>query len=138
MKFVDDTSTINSLVKVVNDYEKHFLKLFEKQKIIGLNPKDGLYGQLRSAVHNVEKNIGNKDYKLLSEMLQLRRNEKDFMLRLDEKYATRLQNNASLMKSDVESSSSLSASDKKQIMDGIIAYQTAFEELVKAQSRVRA
>lgn len=56
------------------DYNKHFNALVEAQKLIGLNPKDGLYGELRSAVQGVEKLLGSKDFKLLSNMLQLRRN----------------------------------------------------------------
>lgn len=128
----DDSTHVRSMQKVIGDYEKHFLALVEKQKTIGLHPKDGLYGQLRDTVHHVEEIIGDKDYHLLSDMLQLRRNEKDFMLRLDEKYASRLQNNAQMMIQDVRNSS-LTSTLKEQIIDGVTNYQRQFELLVKAQ-----
>ena len=86
------------------DYNKHFKSLVEAQQRIGLNPKDGLYGELRSAVQEVEKLLGNQEFKLLSNMLQLRRNEKDFMLRLDEKYLTRWQDNASTFVDNINES----------------------------------
>jgi methyl-accepting chemotaxis protein len=59
---------------VLLDYNNHFNALVEAQKLIGLNPKDGLYGELRSAVQEVEELLDSKDFKLLSNMLQLRRN----------------------------------------------------------------
>jgi methyl-accepting chemotaxis protein len=89
-----EATEIRQLTRVLVDYNKHFNALVDAQKKIGLHPKDGLYGELRSAVHGVEELLGNKDFKLLSNMLQLRRNEKDFMLRRDEKYLTRWQDNA--------------------------------------------
>lgn len=129
---IDDSTHVRNMQKVIGEYEKHFLAVVEKQKTIGLHPKDGLYGQLRDTVHHVEEIIGDKDYYLLSDMLQLRRNEKDFMLRLDEKYVSRLQNNAQMMIQDVRNSS-LTSTLKEQIIDGVTNYQRQFELLVKAQ-----
>ncbi|MCO4798066.1 MAG: methyl-accepting chemotaxis protein [Colwelliaceae bacterium] len=130
-----DTSHVKSLRKVINDYEKHFLELVDIQKEIGLNPKDGLYGELRAAVHNAEEILGDKNYQLLSAMLQLRRNEKDFMLRLDEKYLTRWQDNAQAFVDDINSSD-LDQTTKGSLITSISGYQNAFENLVAGQVKL--
>ncbi len=129
------TTEVDQLTRVLVDYNSHFKALVESQKRIGLNPKDGLYGELRIAVHDVEALLGSNDYKLLSNMLQLRRNEKDFMLRLDEKYLTRWQDNAVIF-SDNINESSLDSALKTQITEYLSAYQTAFENLVSAQKEM--
>ena len=131
----NDTREIKQLTKVLVDYNKHFKNLVEAQERIGLNPKDGLYGELRSAVQEVEKLLGNQEFKLLSNMLQLRRNEKDFMLRLDEKYLTRWQDNASIFTDNINESS-LERSVKSQIIKLLAVYQSDFENLVNAQKEM--
>ena len=71
-------------------YSKHFNALVEKSQHIGLTPKSGLYGTLRDAVHQVEDKLqARNDEAALVLLLQLRRAEKDFMLRHDLKYLTR-------------------------------------------------
>jgi len=131
----NDTREIKQLSNVLVDYNKHFKSLVEAQQRIGLNPKDGLYGELRSAVQEVEKLLGNQEFKLLSNMLQLRRNEKDFMLRLDEKYLTRWQDNASTFVDNINESS-LDSSVKSQVIKLLAVYQSDFENLVNAQKEM--
>jgi len=127
-----EITEIAGLQNVINQYQKHFNALVNEQKNIGLNPKDGLYGKLRSAVHSVEEQIGKQNYQLLSDMLQLRRNEKDFMLRQDTKYVDRLNNNVDGFALDV-GQSDLSESAKNQIIESITVYQNAFLALVDSQ-----
>jgi len=131
----EESTEIKLLMKVLRDYDSHFKTLVKAQQIIGLNPKDGLYGELRTSVHDIEKLLGNNDFKLLSNMLQLRRNEKDFMLRLDEKYLTRWQDNSIVFAENINESS-LDSSQKSQITEMLSAYQSAFENLVNAQKEM--
>ncbi|MCJ2365961.1 methyl-accepting chemotaxis protein [Aeromonas dhakensis] len=73
-------------------YGKAFNELVVQQQKIGLGPEDGLYGRLRTAVHEVEEGLKQLDEQgLLITMLQLRRAEKDFMLRSDIQYLERFQ-----------------------------------------------
>ena len=123
---------ITNLTKILADYNKYFLELVSLQQKIGLNPKDGLYGELRAAVHNVESLIGNQDYLLLSQMLQLRRNEKDFMLRLDDKYVDRLVGNVDKLNTSI-GQSSFSGDEKAQLLEFTEGYKAAFLNLVNAQ-----
>lgn len=125
-------SEIANLRRVTEQYKINFDDLVEAQKTIGLNPKDGHYGNLRSAVHGVEELVGSKDYRLLSDMLQLRRNEKDFMLRLDDKYVDQWNENAATFIRDVKDSE-LPASTKEKIITNIGVYQTSFKTLADAQ-----
>ena len=71
----------------VNSYDKKFKELVKKQQVIGLNPKDGLYGSLRASVHKVQEFAkSNGDMTILAMVYDLRKQEKDFMLRRDLKY----------------------------------------------------
>jgi len=125
----------SAMQSILTKYDQHFKSLVAMQKRIGLHAKDGLYGELRGAVHDVEALIGNDDFQLRSEMLQLRRNEKDFMLRLDDKYVDKLKNNTAKLTSSVNSSS-FSSDKKSQIVDSLAAYEASFLHLVTAQKKL--
>jgi len=126
---------LTSMVSILAQYQTQFIKVVTLQQKIGLNAKEGLYGELRAAVHNVESLIGNDNYRLRSEMLQLRRNEKDFMLRLDDKYVDKLTNNVSKLLRSVQEST-FTSSKKQEVSSLINAYQTAFINLVTAQKEL--
>ena len=82
-----ETTSAMQTRDVLKDYSHKFNDLVKVEQTIGLNHKSGLYGALRDAVHQVETKIKSlKDHELLSDMLMLRRREKDFMLRWDAKY----------------------------------------------------
>ncbi|REL34067.1 methyl-accepting chemotaxis protein [Thalassotalea euphylliae] len=130
-----DSAETTAMQSVLASYEQAFTELANTQQVIGLHPKDGLYGSLRSAVHDVETLIGKDDYQLLSGMLQLRRNEKDFMLRLDEKYVTRLQNNTAKLVEAVRASG-FDEDKKSNIVTLLNSYQSAFLNLVNEQRKL--
>lgn len=129
----NDVTVLSELTTVLNNYNDFFHQFVTAQQQIGLHAKDGLYGELRKAVHGVEKLLEGAEYKLLSDMLQLRRNEKDFMLRLDEKYFVRWQEIANKFSQHVEEST-LTASVKKQVLVNIKSYEQGFSNLVEAQN----
>jgi len=74
------------LASIISTYSALFLQIVDSQVIIGLDKQSGLYGQLRGSIHNAESLIGNNEVVIQNALLQLRRSEKDFLLRLDEKY----------------------------------------------------
>lgn len=130
-----DLSELSTVMPVLKEYNEKFHQFAKAQQFIGLHPKDGLYGELRTAVHNVEELIGRDDYKLLSGMLQLRRNEKDFMLRYDEKYISRLQGNVAQFILDVNASN-FESQRKVKIVELVSAYEQAFNNLAQAQKQL--
>ena len=76
-------------------YLKNFTALAQAEIKLGLNEKLGLTGSLRGAVHDIETRLKEvDDPRLTSAMLMLRRHEKDFMLRRDEKYVGELKKTA--------------------------------------------
>jgi methyl-accepting chemotaxis protein len=117
---------------ILEDYQTSFVEVVRLQKAIGLNPEDGLYGKLRTAVHAVETLLGDNEYKLRGEMLQVRRNEKDFMLRLDDKYVERLVKNVAKLDSSIKTSS-LSSTKKQKLTNLLQTYEEAFKELASTQ-----
>ncbi|MDH5600431.1 MAG: methyl-accepting chemotaxis protein, partial [Gammaproteobacteria bacterium] len=119
-----------SLSSILLDYNSKFQELVNKQKTIGLSPKDGLYGDLRSAVHSAEEDIKKtSDAELLSDILMLRRREKDFMLRNDLKYLEKF--NQDFIKIESRLNNSIhSASTKTAIQTSLQEYQKHFQNLV--------
>ncbi|MFV7772012.1 methyl-accepting chemotaxis protein [Shewanella marisflavi] len=111
-------------------YESIFAETANLQKQIGLHPKDGLYGALRSAVHNVETLVKERNEpELMVTMLQLRRNEKDFMLRRTLSYVDRFNGNLTLLRQQV-ASTMLSGAVKSELNTLINDYEQNFKALV--------
>ncbi|MGY3894041.1 methyl-accepting chemotaxis protein [Aeromonas enterica] len=110
-------------------YAKAFNDLVAQQQVIGLGPEDGLYGRLRAAVHQVEEGLKQLDQQgLIITMLQLRRAEKDFMLRSDIQYLDRFQ---TLHKSFQESLASLPEADRGKLEQASQQYRQDFVALVQ-------
>ena len=99
------TNELDKFSSIVKEYKKEFFLFIDTQKSIGLNEKDGLYGSLRASVHKVQESAKNSNnYELLSTVYDLRKQEKDFMLRRNPKYVKKFEkkidsliNNSSLV-----------------------------------------
>ncbi len=125
-------SAVSKLENSFNEYRILFFRLVLIQKQIGLNPKDALYGQLCSAVHKAEAAIkATGDQLLRADMLQLRRNEKDFMLRLNKKYIKKFIRNIAVFSKHLKNSKHAS-NDKNSIERFIKVYKTSFLKLAKS------
>ncbi len=128
-----DASLLQDFKRYSAQYKKDFEQVVAFQRTIGLHPKDALYGKLRDAVHEVESLLGEQeDHRLLSAMLQLRRNEKDFMLRQDLKYLDKFNDNLAKMVQSVKDAD-LSSDYRTRILNLLDVYQKSFTELVRAQ-----
>jgi len=123
------------LKEILKQYKTHFEAIVNTQEKIGLTPKTGLYGALRKAVHDVESALGEDDFQAVSMMLRLRRNEKDFMLRLDEKYVKKFQANHEKF-NDVLKNSYLKENKKDEINKAMKNYSNAFMDLIKEQKHL--
>jgi len=119
--------------QLISSYNNDFKTVVKLQKEIGLTPTDGLYGKLRSSVHEVEQLLKEQqNYQLLSSMLQLRRSEKDFMLRFDIKYLGRFNEGINTFKQQI-AAAQLPSDYKTQINPLVDTYQNEFKTLVQAQ-----
>lgn len=128
-----DTQALVDFAGQVETYKKLFLQISDSQKSIGLDPKSGYYGTLRAAVHQIEDLINQQQNdSLLVQMLQLRRAEKDFMLRMDKKYLdtfTNIINNFAIEVNNADIDSQV----KNQIQQALTEYKNDFNALVQAQ-----
>jgi len=89
----DETSErlVNALANQVDDFERVFDALVAAYQERGLDENAGAYGALRQATHELEEAIDAAGQtELLVTLLQVRRSEKDFMLRYDVKYLGRV------------------------------------------------
>ncbi|GAA5215279.1 methyl-accepting chemotaxis protein [Corallincola platygyrae] len=124
----DDTlhAEETQLASIIDEYEKLFIALVAQQRVMGFDHKSGLNGELRAAVHSAEKLLfAQKSYELAADMLQLRRNEKDFMLRSDAKYLDKFAQNMAQLRKDL-AGSSLSSGVKGQLSKLLDAYEQKF------------
>src|ERR1700738_1692788 len=87
LKDGDPLKQISALRSGLNLYQTRFHNLVSMQRVLGLDENQGLQGKLRSAVHQIESRLAEVNpppFSIL--LLMVRRHEKDFMLRGDEKY----------------------------------------------------
>jgi methyl-accepting chemotaxis protein len=127
-----DVSDVLKLDVLLENYKKGFNALVSEQKEIGLDLNDGLYGHLRTAVGNAEKEINAlNDVKLMRDMLMLRRHEKDFMLRDDLKYLDKFNKGFSTIESTLAISTHTQDS-KASIKKYLKHYKMGFSDLVKS------
>lgn len=128
-----DLGRINEFERLAKSYYDDFQKVVQLQKTIGLHPKDALYGELRGAVHEVETLLKEQqNYQLLSTMLQLRRAEKDFMLRFDIKYLKRFDELVAQFSQEIRSAG-FNAQYQSKLLSLLNTYQSKFASLVRAQ-----
>ncbi|MBP0047212.1 methyl-accepting chemotaxis protein [Marinobacterium sp. AK62] len=81
---------VSTLRQQMELYRSSFDEVVGIRTKIGLDETSGLRGALRNAVHEAEEQIrATRDTQLLSDLLMLRRHEKDFLLRLNPKYLDR-------------------------------------------------
>ncbi|WP_333803496.1 methyl-accepting chemotaxis protein [Sulfurospirillum sp.] len=122
------TSELVRLEEVLHAYVTVFNEVVAQKKRIGLTPEEGLEGAMRQAIHEAENGFKElKDYKMQTFMLTLRRNEKDFMLRLAPKYAQEHRANYEKTVAYVQNHEELAFSVKL-----LEKYNQSFVEFVKA------
>ena len=132
-------SALSEKVKLVREgfksYAGDFAALVTAENKLGLNETLGLSGSLRNAVHDIEARLKEIDNpRLTSWMLMMRRHEKDFMLRRDQKYA------GELKKAAAEFVKALAAADmapdvNAEITKKLEKYQSEFMAWVEAAQK---
>ncbi|MCU8105605.1 methyl-accepting chemotaxis protein [Shewanella sp. SM101] len=130
------TASLESFDSNLNQYQAAFSEVVLLQQEIGLTPKTGLYGTLRTAVHNVETLLKEFDQPALEvAMLQLRRNEKDFMLRRELSYVETFDTNIGKF-NDKLHASSIDIDTQRKIEELITQYQKDFKSLINKEQQL--
>jgi methyl-accepting chemotaxis protein len=125
---------IESLESTLVQHKADFDAIVAQSTEMGLDETLGLKGELRAAVHNVEERLKAANLDALTvKMLMMRRHEKDFMLRGDDKYIGRIDDRRSEF-SDMLPNSGLPDAEQKEISALLDTYQAAFKKYAeKAQ-----
>ncbi|MDQ6950223.1 MAG: methyl-accepting chemotaxis protein, partial [Mariprofundales bacterium] len=102
---------------------------------IGFDETDGLQGKFRGLVHGIEGQLRrlHASNKLMVSMLMLRRDEKDFLLRLDPKYKMKLHAESANFRKILAASNSISDLDKQELNTDLDAYIVGFDALEEAE-----
>jgi methyl-accepting chemotaxis protein len=130
----------SALEQQANAYRDSFLQTVARQKVVGLTPETGLYGELSAAVHNVEKKFKPitttpAGAKLLADVLLLRNHEKDFMLRREVKYVDNLVRDVKILETDL-AKSPLDDDDIGKLQALVNVYQSSFLALVENEKLI--
>jgi PAS domain S-box-containing protein len=130
---VNDRNSVDRLMKLVNEYSNIFTELVATYQKIGF--KDwGLLGQWRRAIHAVESQItGMNRTDLQESLLQLRRLEKDYLLRGDETYLEDIRNRIIGLRKEI---SKISSPKATKISEDMTSYENAFRKFVTLQKKV--
>lgn len=131
-----EIKAFSNLTTLFGDYRNKFVELVDAKKAMGLSHDQGLEGQLRSAVHDIETALKTLDQPaIMVTMLQLRRHEKDFMLRLDAKYIERFDTTISTLISQLQSAQ-ISNREKQTLTNLAEVYRSKFSDYVAQQQRI--
>jgi methyl-accepting chemotaxis protein len=124
------------LTDIIDEYQHYFNKIVVAQQKIGLNHTSGLYGRLRSSIEQIDKLITDEElFRIKIAVLQLRRSETDFLLRLDDQYVDKFNTNLILLTNEIKQSH-LSENTKANIQDILIDYRDSFADLSGLQRKI--
>lgn len=121
---------LEQLQIAIKAYDQGFLSLVQSHRILGLDEKSGLQGDLRGAVHNVETALSGMDQpEMQVKMLMMRRHEKDFIMRQASKYLDRLNARVEEFRAFPAEYYS-SAAQRSEIETLLASYQSSFTSYV--------
>jgi len=115
-----------ALSEILPRHQAQFNKVLENQRALGFDESSGLQGRLRGAVHDVET-ILNADpvAELQVKMLMMRRHEKDFIMRIQDKYIGRIADRQSEFL-EILDGSKYSEDTKETIRQNLATYVSSF------------
>ena len=137
-KLINDSEIQNKeqLLSALKTYYSSFEELFNAISKRGLTPDQGIEGDFRKSVHNIEEILKKYDAPIVDvAMLSARRSEKDFIMRLKDKYISRVQNSMGTLKSEV-TKLRINQDDKLQILTFADLYLQKFATLKNAISDI--
>ncbi|QHP67907.1 methyl-accepting chemotaxis protein [Bradyrhizobium sp. LCT2] len=119
-----------ALRPIINIYATRFQNVVSAQRNLGFNEDDGFQGKLRNAVHAVEQRLDQvKQPRLTILMLMMRRHEKDFILRGEDKFGDQLTQRETDFESEL-GQATLAPEAKSQVLELIRAYKASFVSLM--------
>lgn len=129
-KLGDTDSLFDELSYSLTQYRFLFFSLVKRQTQIGLDENKGFQGDFRAATHRLEEQLhrlDKTDLQLL--LLQMRRSEKDFLLRKNMDYVEREILLYQQLSTAIAQSNQLNVQQHQSLLD---IYQNSFLQLVEA------
>ncbi len=125
-----ESSQLYSLNSNKDNYVKLFKQYVDTMKYRGLDENNGIEGEFRNGVHNIENMVYlSRSKDLIINILQARRSEKDFIMRKSSKYITKVENSISQFKK-ILLNSGMSSREKSNILKYSDYYLEGFYKLV--------
>ena len=119
---------ISSISSNINEYQKKFDALVAGFVLRGLDKDSGNYGALRKATHELEDSLATtNNLQTKGLLLTMRRHEKDFLLRNDEKYLNKLMYTATQL------DELLVSAENKELLS---VYSAEFQKLVNVSKEI--
>ncbi|MHC2433005.1 methyl-accepting chemotaxis protein [Bradyrhizobium sp. USDA 4451] len=129
----DPLKHVTSLRSVIGLYATRFHNVVSAQRNLGFNENEGFQGKLRNAVHDVEQRLKELNQpRLTTLMLMMRRHEKDFILRGEDKYGDQLVDQEAAFETAL-GQANLPEEAKSQILELIRAYKSSFVAFMVTQ-----
>lgn len=123
-----DTAPLQRFGELTTLYRQSFNELVTQQQLIGLDEQSGLMGALRQAARQLEQQFtAMQQADHLVAILQLRRDEKDFLLRREQRYAAEFNSSYQAIYSQLQQTESAAA---RLLFD----YHRSFNQLAEAIS----
>lgn len=120
-------SNLTQMEAGLNGYGKAFKEMVALHRELGFKD-EGVTGKMRGAIHEVENELNTESsFELISEMLMLRRHEKDYMLRKDTSYVRKFEEQMGTMLTKVTSPTMISL---------LYTYKKYFEEYVALDQKI--
>lgn len=133
----DRAQIISDAQALVEQYRTSVQEMINLLVSMGLDEQAGLRGQLRKAVHDVEKMVKDQGLSELNViMLMCRRHEKDYMLRGKEKYLTDIKNRIAEFNEQMDTFA-LNEELQKQINQCWEAYYSGMKQYVTSDIKVK-
>lgn len=117
-------------------YDTTFNDMANSKIQLGLDENSGLHGKMRQSVHTVEEVLGKYEEPLLGQsMLMMRRHEKDFIQRKQDKYISKMAEQQDIFW-DLLKTSKLPKAAKAKITNKMTDYHNAFLAYASSSRKV--
>lgn len=131
MRLKNELSTIKTNF---DKYEKGFKTLVQAQTQRGYT-EYGLIGNMRKSAHELETDLKNITY-LHNSLLEIRRNEKDYLIRKDIKYQKQITRNIESLIDLINLDTNLNYSTRRNLVNELTVYQEAINDIVEIDDKI--
>lgn len=129
------TQQTRAIEQAVTQYQAGFLRVVDLYGQLG-QVETGLAGKFRAKSREIEPIVSSRKLDpLMIDLLTLRRNEKDFIMRGQGKYAKAFRQSIDRFKADL-ASTTVAPAVKEKLLDLANEYQSLFEQYVQAVDRI--